>query len=195
MTSRIIFGMTGIARSGKDTAADFLVRDYGFARIALGDALKKNLYLLNPPIPMGASYTMLAELVDEVGWDQAKKHPMVRSLLQRQGTEAGWQFHREDLWTSWVDRWIAEREPDQDIVITDIRMPHESRWLGSIGGSLVLVTREAALEQLTPAQRSHISEQGAGLPDHEIANNGSLEDLHRAIQHVYREEIAYRQGR
>ena len=37
----MIIGISGLAGSGKDTAADFLVNDHGFVRVALADKLKR----------------------------------------------------------------------------------------------------------------------------------------------------------
>ena len=37
----MIIGISGLAGSGKDTAADFLVRDHGFVKVSLGDLLKR----------------------------------------------------------------------------------------------------------------------------------------------------------
>jgi hypothetical protein len=37
----MIIGISGLAGSGKDTAADFLVQDHGFVRVALADKLKR----------------------------------------------------------------------------------------------------------------------------------------------------------
>lgn len=36
-----IVGLTGVAGSGKDTAAELLVRDHGFVRVALADGMKR----------------------------------------------------------------------------------------------------------------------------------------------------------
>lgn len=196
MTSRIILGMTGVAGSGKDTAAAGLVADHGFVRLAIGDELKQALCLVDPPVPFrepdgSISYIMLAELVDKAGWDQAKQHPLVRSMLQKMGSDAGWQLHGEALWTSRLDARIAELDPDQDVVVTDIRMPHEAHWLRGIGGSIIRVTRQAALEGLTPEQRAHVSEQGIADADHETANDGSVEDLHEAVLQVVMEIASY----
>ena len=37
----MIVGITGLAGSGKDTAADFLVKNHGFVKVALADVLKR----------------------------------------------------------------------------------------------------------------------------------------------------------
>lgn len=41
MGHRMIIGLLGQANSGKDTVADFLVRDHGFVKVALADPLKR----------------------------------------------------------------------------------------------------------------------------------------------------------
>lgn len=46
----MIFGITGFAQSGKNTAAAHLVNQYGFIELAFAKALKDFLYEMNPPI-------------------------------------------------------------------------------------------------------------------------------------------------
>src|SRR5690606_15916574 len=130
------------------------------------------------------TYIQLSDLVDTIGWDAAKAYPAVRSMLQRLGSDAGWQFHGQDLWTSRLDARIAELPEDQDVVVTDIRMPHEARWIRGLGGVVIRVTRLSALHRLTPEQRAHVSEQGVGEPDVELANDGSVAELHAAMDDI-----------
>ena len=46
----MIIGISGYARSGKDSVANILVQDFGFERRAFADKLREALYALNPII-------------------------------------------------------------------------------------------------------------------------------------------------
>ena len=74
----MIIGLTGYARSGKDTVANYLVEHHGYTRVAFADAIRDALYELNPYI---ANNLRVAEVVDDYGWDIAKTNPEVRRLL------------------------------------------------------------------------------------------------------------------
>jgi dephospho-CoA kinase len=57
-----LVGLTGYARSGKDTAAQVLIND-GFNRVAFADPMKNMLYALNP-IVVECSELRVREIVD-----------------------------------------------------------------------------------------------------------------------------------
>lgn len=150
----MIIGLSGYARSGKDTVADRLVTSHGFTRIGFADALRDALYALDPWIPDNnfTGLTRLASIVDTVGWERAKdEHPEVRILLQRLGTEVGRNLWGEDFW---VDR-LAEKvfhltaaDPDLNVVIPDCRFPNEAVYVqmnmapnGAPRGELWRITR------------------------------------------------------
>ena len=136
----MIVGLSGFARSGKDTFAERLVEKHGFIRIAFADKLRDFLYALNP-IVIGWDrdghgntvkvYTLLQEVIDEYGWNGYKETPYgneMRRLLQRLGTEAG----RETLWdTIWIDAALKDLDEHKNYVITDARFLNEFeaiRW-------------------------------------------------------------------
>lgn len=122
-------GLIGKARSGKD----FVGRLLDHERMAFADPVKEFLYSLNPRIT--ATLT-LRETVDEMGWDEAKKIPEVRRLLQDSA-----EAHRAldpDLWVS-----IARRRmpTDRPVVFTDVRYPNEAAFIRELGGVLIRVRR------------------------------------------------------
>lgn len=76
----MLIGLCGYPGVGKDEVAKYLVTRYEFCRVAFADAMRDDLYKLNPII---GSVWRLADLVDTVGWDVAKRmFPEVRRLLQ-----------------------------------------------------------------------------------------------------------------
>ncbi|MFE2171890.1 hypothetical protein [Kitasatospora sp. NPDC059462] len=173
-----IVGLAGLARSGKDSAAAALV-EAGWTRRAFADPLKRMLYALDPLV--FGRRTRLRELVDGIGWDEAKKLPEVRALLQRGGTEAGRGVLGEDVWVDRlfhdVDTWTAPT------VITDVRFPNEADEIRWRGGLVVLVVRPG---QERIGEADHVSESAlAGyLFDAVIDNSGTLEQLAASIRGI-----------
>ena len=49
----MIIGLTGYARSGKDTVAKILVDNYGYKRIAFADKIRELLVEINPILENG----------------------------------------------------------------------------------------------------------------------------------------------
>lgn len=176
----MILGVCGFAQSGKDTAAGFLV-DRGWKRLAFADALRESVYYLNPLVPMPLPdapdhWARVQDLVDWKGWDVAKvEYPEIRQLLQRMGTEVGRGIYGENFW---VDRVLAQIEPGQNYVITDVRFPNEVDAVRSVGGVVYRIYREGV-----GAVNGHISD--TGVDDLEIdgilLNDGDLADLEQRV--------------
>ena len=190
-----IIGLSGFARSGKDSVGKILTTKYGYKRLAFADALRESLYNLNPLIPTHYSADILAsedtkpavethvkrlqEIVDEIGWDEAKvKYIEIRELLQRLGTESGREIHGQNCWTEIVRRKI-ESEPNQDFVICDVRFTNELTEIESWGGQVYKVIRPN-----TVSVNSHVSDKDLEGVDYVINNKGTLEDLENLVAQV-----------
>jgi len=164
-----VVGVSGYARSGKDSVARVFVSRHGFTRAAFADALKELACRTNPIVsPDGRR---LASLVDEIGWDRAKTEvPEVRGILQRLGKGAR-DVLGEDIW---VDTLFRQHAGASRLVIPDVRFPNEAAAVRGRGGRVVRVVRPG----VGPAN-GHISETALDddEPDAVIVNDGSLEDL------------------
>src|SRR5712664_4078359 len=79
--------LLGLARSGKDTLAQRLVREHHYTRLAFADPLKVMLLDIDPLIPTSLGiHVRLSRLITDAGWEYAKDHyPEVRRLLQQVG--------------------------------------------------------------------------------------------------------------
>ena len=168
----VIIGLSGYASSGKDTVAQILVEKFGYKRMAFADSIRDILYTLNP---LAHSGIHVQQLVDDYGWDIAKQESEVRRLLQVLGTEVGREFFGDDIW---VDTLIAKIEPEDKVVITDVRFPNEAREIDYLCGEIWRVNRdgvEAINEHVSETQMDNYSFNRI------INNNGSLEDLEQYI--------------
>ena len=194
----MLIGLGWNAQVGKDEVGKILVKNHGFKRYAFADILKQALYNLNPTVQgidfknySCYGYYTIQKLVNDLGWEEAKKFPEVRSLLQRMGTEVGRNLFGEDFW---VDRTMFEIGKSFEveylrsitpfmrfkgnIVITDCRFVNEAEAVKDRGGVFIKVTREGV-----KPPNNHASEQGISehLIDGYIRNDGTLEELELGV--------------
>jgi len=167
-----IIGVSGYARSGKDTIAEKL-KEIGYVRGSFADALREALYRLNPVI--SETGKPLADMVDELGWDDTKAYPEVRGQLQRIGTEVGRDMFGENFW---VDYLIDNMPDGSKVVIPDVRFPNEADAILKMGGQLWRVERNGV-----GAINSHVSD--SALDDYPfdtvIFNNDTIEHLYSQV--------------
>ena len=164
-----LIGITGKARSGKDTIAQMLFAQHAFTRIAFADPLKL------------AAQQMFG-LSTEQTWGDHKKEEVIpywgmspRQMFQLLGNEAVKPVFGADIW---IKRWsmsYATLKDTDDIIVPDVRFDHEASHIRSLGGVIVEVLRGPGLVGSTG---DHVSERGLStLPEYTIDNNGTLEDL------------------
>ena len=115
----VYIGLAGWARSGKDTVADYLVKNHGFTRVSFADPMREALLALDPNIEFGISHMKLSTLVRFGGWDSVKEnYPEVRGLLQRMGTEVGRDLFGKNFW---VDQAIKKAKQYDRVVFSYCR--------------------------------------------------------------------------
>lgn len=162
----ILIGVSGYARSGKDTVGRILVESHGFQRRAFADKLKELALALD---------THVAAAVASCGWEAAKNDSYVREYLQRLGTSAR-DIVAQDIW---ITALFNELNPSSDYVVTDVRFVNEANAIRGLGGFIWRVNRPGI-----HAVNSHISEHQMSAYDFDaiIDNDGSLPDLESKIK-------------
>lgn len=184
----MIIGFHGVKGSGKDTAAQYLIDNYGFKKRAFADKLKEavaNLF----GIPLQEVdefktfeyYVQVEPGVTGLSW---------RKFLQRFGTEMGRNTFGKDFW---VDQWedslyqIADFPNDVNIVVTDVRFQNECHTIQRLGGVVFRITRPGHEPD------GHASEKRLPdiLLDGEISNDSTIEDLHKDVEKVYQEVLEH----
>lgn len=119
----LTIGFAGYAGSGKDTAAKAICNP-AYILEASRD-VKAGLLRLNPWIDQD---WRLADVVEQWGWDVAKKYPEVRRLLATFGVDAGRDLHGDDIWVSklrfTLNQWANQGAPLA--CVTGIRFANEA---------------------------------------------------------------------
>jgi len=171
MKSSLLIGITGKARSGKDTFAEMLERE-----------LDEALGVL--------SLTSVASFADPIkdmlygGLDLEDKDPEAeevygksyRYLAQALGTEWGREMIDPDIW---VRAFHAQYKDDTNpIILTDVRFENEARFIRDRVGVIVHMERP---DQEIIAESGHKSEAGLkrffDARDFIISNHAGLEEL------------------
>lgn len=194
-----IIGLSGVARSGKDTVADVLVREHGFVKVALADEMKRMVWRLWPDLTSD----------DLWGPSENRERPLgsgtLRMALQTLGTE--WARHvDDDVWVRIVEgvakalftghydyspnRGLVERTRGAyqhvrrsvvGVVIPDVRFPNEATFIrGRAGGVVWRVIRTGAGlkgEAGRHESETAISDSDATLGDRIMLNNDTLDIL------------------
>ena len=184
----MIIGLSGYARSGKDSVAQILIDHFGYTRVSFGDKVKEVLYVLNPILlwdevgygKQEGSYTNYIPLqwvINEYGWDGAKgsgwgKH--LRVMLQTFATDCCRDMIDDNIWVN-----LALSEANgHNIVISDVRFPNEATAIKARHGKIFKIKRPGV-----EAPNGHSSEHSLKdwVFDGTIYNNGDLDDLKKTI--------------
>lgn len=169
-------------RSGKDTAADYLISKYGGMKLKFADPLYELESLCHKfvNLPLPDTYT------------KAQR----RDFLQFVATEWGRKLDY-DVWARMMDerltkiesviqpcpRLFASPETDTNLFVSDFRFLNEVTVLKKHGFTLIRIDRSENLRDLTgnPNHESEIALDGYDCFDHIIENNGTLEEFYQKL--------------
>lgn len=182
-----IIGLHGYTGTGKDTIAAHLVAK-GWKRVAFADPVYKMLYALNPIIGISdGSYARLQIIVDDIGWDAAKRlYPEVRMLLQRLATEACRSTFGDYCFVelAQIDIQEAEHCDYPGVIVTDVRHDIEGNMLLDVSHGRAMIF-EVTRPGCGPIN-SHSSEHGLSRKyiAETIANDSDVDGLNASIDQL-----------
>lgn len=185
----MIIGISGKAKSGKDTAADMLSYLYSNPDKSYKDYIEntevffeKNAYVVHFADALKEAARELCILDEDQTDTQAGKLTVipwlgitVRELLQKLGTCIR-EGIDEDFWIKCL---FARVDGFQDIIVADVRYPNELQAIKNQGGVVIRINREGA------GAGDHHSE--TSLDDYDgfdlvIDNNGTYEELYNKLK-------------
>src|SRR5690606_24788646 len=172
-------GFMGYSRSGKDTATRVLVDTHGYRRVSFADPVREMALALDPIIGGRADTAgvRLSTVVRVYGWETGKtRHPEVRRVLQRLGTDAVRDIVGPDTWVRIaLDKIRAAERDGVPVAVSDVRFPNEARMLRDAGFLLVWVERPGH-----GAVNGHVSESGLSPADADVVvrNDAGLATLY-----------------
>jgi hypothetical protein len=209
---KMIISVTGFIASGKDTVANYLITHHGFKKESWAGSLKdavSRIFGWDRELLEGTSRHSREWREQRDDWwsDRLDMEITPRIVLQQWGTEVGRQAFHNDIWVASLENKL--RQTKDDIVITDTRFPNEINAIKRLGGTTIRVHRGQKPEWYDDAiavnkgptyigwalSKDKIQKLGihpseyssVGLEyDHEIHNDGTIDDLHSCIKHMLR---------
>lgn len=199
-----LIAISGFMGSGKDTVADYLIKNYNFKKESLAFSLKDaTSYIFNWPRDLlegnTAESRIWRETPDEWWSERLEIENFTpRLALQLLGTEVFRNSFHTNIWVYSLESRL--RDIESNIVITDCRFPNEISMIKSLGGKVVMVHRDEYPEWYEMAIRVNTTEpelysefkskynvhdsefKWIGTEfDYIIDNSGTLEDLYNSI--------------
>ncbi len=169
-----LIGIAGLARTGKDTVAEFILAAIGGYKYSFADPIRAML------VPLGVD-------MSDPYW-QARKEDVIpalgvspRRMMQTLGTEWGRELIHPDLWLLMAQQRLMNHGPG--MIIPDIRFENEAAWVRRHGGLVLHISRPNSAEVA-----DHTSEAGVGFhaTDAKLFNTGTLEELQQAVRDLLR---------
>lgn len=192
---RKIIGIMGNVGSGKDTCGDYLVQNHDFTKVSFAKRVKDVANVV-----FGWDRNMLEGSTKESRAWREETDPYwgfsPRHALQMIGTEMFRRHIDPDVWVKAVKKEI-EANPDTNYVITDCRFENELEAIRAMGGTIIYIERgrqpvwsaEArAGKPFSEDYGVHITDWNSyalsKYADHEIINNGTLDELVGNIEYI-----------
>jgi dephospho-CoA kinase len=199
----MIIGICGFQSSGKDTVADYLVKEHGFIKMSFASKLKDIISMI-----FGWPRDKLEGLTKEdrewreqvdYWWSEKLNMPQLtpRYVMQYFATDLFRNKFHPDIWVKIVEnelKKILEESTKQNIVISDCRFSNEINMLIRLGGKIIHVHRN-------PPSWFHEYIRGEEPPniklihrseiewircyrDYDVENDGTIEELQQKIKYI-----------
>jgi len=169
MNSRIIIGIAGKKRSGKDTTADIIkcysgnkVKTFAFATI-LKEVIQK-VFLISDEEMNNQKEVK----IERLGYSP-------RQLLQQFGDH--FREINPNVFIDYMDHIISSQV--KTVIITDVRFDDECQFIKKHNGVIIGIDAEERLSALRARVDNHITEKGVSkdLVDFWVTNNGTKEEF------------------
>ncbi len=189
----MLIAFLGKKRSGKDTVADFLIKNKGFQKYVFADPLKKGLKAFFNLTDEQLYDEKLKETIDE-RWGVSP-----RRLLQVIGTDIFQhsinQFIPElkgeprNHWVNLFKEWYMkekEKNPNLKIVIADARFIHEIKAIKELGGVVIKINRTVGnnINNDMHLSETEIDSIPDDMIDDTIINDDTLEKLYEKVNQI-----------
>lgn len=169
MTKKLLIGLHGKPRVGKDTVAAHLIK-------------KHNLLRYGPSVRVKLTTAAMFDFPVEYLDDDSMKDQMdpfwgmtYRQMAQKVGKESSRDVFGNDIWMRHVEKNLQSLPNDvSGIVLADVRYASEIEWIKAHGGEVMYIIREGAPKT---SDQGHVVDQGLPieLANYIIYNNSTIE--------------------
>ena len=199
----IVIGICGFIGSGKDTLADYLVKEYDFLKISFGSTVKdviSSIFGWRRDLLEGDTEESrnFRNTVDEF-WSKELNIPNFtpRMAMQKIATDLFREHFDDGIWVKIVKRKIMDNK-HRNIVIPDCRFQNESKLITDCDGIIINVNRElpewffkyrygkTPIEELTNLHQSETSWIKWNF-NYVLDNYGTLDEYYTNIKNLVEE--------
>jgi len=183
----IMIGISGRARSGKDTVGEYLRNNHGFVTYAFADPIKKAASEMFG-IPLNYFYedNLKETVIQDWGFSP-------RQIIQKLGTEAGREIFRDDIWikraeVEWDNFTFHNKKSIEKnmsyyngMAFTDVRFENEASMIRNNGGIIMHIKKDNVAHV-----SHHKSEDGIEIKDGDVTinNNKTIKELYDNVYRV-----------
>lgn len=128
----ILIGLMGYKQSGKDTCADYLVKNYGFKKYAFAEPLKQVCKIM---------FQLETRQLEDMEWKEKidlRWNMTPRQIMQKVGTDMVRNVLGENFWIQNIDMRI-KKDQEEKVVVSDVRFKNEAEWIKQHHGVLVRI--------------------------------------------------------
>ena len=193
----MIIGICGFESSGKDTVAEYLIKEYGFKRLSFASTIKDIVAIM-----FNWSRDKLEGLTKEdrewreqidPWWSTSLKMPYLspRYVLRYFGTDLFRAHFHPNIWVKIIENKLNKYN---NIVISDCRFKNEINMILKYGGKIIHIHRNMPKwfykfrqgEDVDEIKQLHISETEwiRCHNDYELTNDGTIEELHNKLKYI-----------
>ena len=193
----MIIGICGFQSSGKDTVAEYLIKEHGFKKLSFASAIKDIVAII-----FSWSRDKLDGLTKEdrawreqidTWWSKTLNIPLLspRYVLQYFATDLFRNQFHPNIWVKIIENKLNKLD---NFVITDCRFKNEINMILEYGGKIIHVHRNMPKwfykyrqgEDVDEIKQLHISETEwiKCHNDYELTNDGTIEELNLSLIHI-----------
>ena len=161
----LVIGISGKARSGKDTLGQFLCEEYRCLHYYFAKPLKEGARVM---------FNLTEEQIENKEEVIEPWGMSPRKIYQLLGTEVGRGLDKQ-IWIKNAQMFVKS-VPGRTVVITDVRFKNEAEWIRSQDGIVINVERDS---QTIITENTHSSENDIESDDYDllIKNNGTIDEM------------------
>ena len=201
----MIIGICGLIGSGKDTIAEYLIKEHNYIKLSFADKLKDSVAtmfdwdreLLDGKTNESRQWR---ESIDKYWTNETGEEITPRYVLQLFGTECMRDGFYDGIWVSLTKKKILDN-PDKNFVIPDVRFPNEAKMIYGINGQVWRVKRGQDPDWFSEYQSLGVEPKDVHPSEWAWANtkftcilenNSTIESLKSQVQDhlVYTEHLA-----
>ncbi len=183
----MLIGLLARRTYGKDTIADYLVKNYGYQKVPLASPLKEACRILFN-FDDEQLYGSQKETIDP-NWGIAP-----RQVFQYLGTDVLRNDIskiipdiKDNFWINNVKiqyKKALKQNPNTKFVISDVRFQNEVDIIQKLGGKVVKIERDLNINDTTDTHESEKSIDFINNYDILVENNGTLDELYMKVDEL-----------